>query len=87
MFSSTGHYAKNSNFTIRINGCVVGVISIFTAKNKIKKGKHSLSVLILYFLTQGLLFNFWHIYIYIVINRQTVSFYQNSSVWLDRLDS
>ena len=26
-------------------------------------------------------------HIYIVIHRQTVSFYQNSSVWLDRLDS
>ena len=24
-----------------------------------------------------------YIYIYIVIHRQTVSFYQNSSVWLD----
>ena len=24
-----------------------------------------------------------HIYIYIVIHRQTVSFYQNSIVWLD----
>ena len=28
-----------------------------------------------------------YIYIYIVIHRQTVSFYQNSSVWLDRQDS
>ena len=28
-----------------------------------------------------------YIYIYIVIHRQTVSFYQNSSVWLNRLDS
>ena len=27
-----------------------------------------------------------HIYIYIVIHRQTVSFYQNSSVWLDTWD-
>ena len=28
-----------------------------------------------------------YIYIYIVIHRQTVSFYQNSSVWLDRQDA
>ena len=28
-----------------------------------------------------------YIYIYIVNHRQTVLFYQNSSVWLDRLDS
>ena len=28
-----------------------------------------------------------YIYIYFVIQRQTVSFYQNSSGWLDRLDS
>ena len=28
-----------------------------------------------------------HTYIYIVIHRQTVSLYQNSSVWLNRLDS
>ena len=26
---------------------------------------------------------FYNIYIYTVIHRQTVSFYQNSSVWLD----
>ena len=26
-------------------------------------------------------------YIYIVIHRQTVSFYHNASVWLDTLDS
>ena len=32
-----------------------------------------------------LLFN--EIYIYIVIHRQTVSFYQNSSVWLDTQDA
>ena len=30
---------------------------------------------------------FMYIYIYIVIHRQTVLFYQNSSGWLDRLDS
>ena len=29
----------------------------------------------------------WYIYIYIVIHRQTVSFYQNSSVWLDTQDA
>ena len=28
-----------------------------------------------------------YIYIYIVIHRQTVSFYQNSSVWLDTQDA
>ena len=28
-----------------------------------------------------------YIYIYIVIHRQTVSFYQNSSVWLDPQDA
>ena len=28
-----------------------------------------------------------YIYIYIVIRRQTVSFYQNSSVWLDTQDA
>ena len=28
-----------------------------------------------------------YIYIYIVIHRQTVSFYQNSSVWLDMQDA
>ena len=28
-----------------------------------------------------------YIYIYIVIHRQTISFYQNSSVWLDTLDA
>ena len=28
-----------------------------------------------------------YIYIYIVIHRQTVSFYQNSPVWLDKIDS
>ena len=28
-----------------------------------------------------------YIYIYIVIHRQTVSFYQNSSVWLDAQDA
>ena len=28
-----------------------------------------------------------YIYIYIVIHRQTVSFYQNSSVWLDSQDA
>ena len=28
-----------------------------------------------------------YIYIYIVIHRQTVSFYQNSSVWLETLDA
>ena len=28
-----------------------------------------------------------YIYIYIVIHRQTVSLYQNSSVWLNSLDS
>ena len=28
-----------------------------------------------------------YIYIYIVIYRQTVSFYQNSSVWLDTQDA
>ena len=32
-------------------------------------------------------FNDPHIYIYIVIHRQTVSFYQNSSVWLDTQDA
>ena len=40
---------------------------------------------------QDLLMIYIYIYIYIyiciVIHRQTVSFYQNSSVWLDRLDS
>ena len=30
---------------------------------------------------------FIYIYIYIVIHRQTVSFYQNSSVWLDPQDA
>ena len=33
------------------------------------------------------LYIYIYMYIYIVIHRQTVSFYQNSSVWLDRLDS
>ena len=32
-------------------------------------------------------FCYLHIYIYIVIHRQTVSFYQNSSVWLDPQDA
>ena len=33
------------------------------------------------------IFCYLHIYIYIVIHRQTVSFYQNSSVWLDTLET
>ena len=32
-------------------------------------------------------FNNIYIYIYIVIHRQSVSFYQNSSVWLDTQDA
>ena len=34
-----------------------------------------------------LLYIYIYIYIYIVIHRQTVSFYQNSSVWLDPQDA
>ena len=33
------------------------------------------------------IYTYIYIYIYIVIPRQTVSFCQNSSVWLDKLDS
>ena len=34
-----------------------------------------------------MLTNIYIIYIYIIIHRQTVSFYQNSSVWLDTQDA
>ena len=33
------------------------------------------------------LYIYIYIYIYIVIHKQTVSFYQNSSVWLDTQDA
>ena len=33
------------------------------------------------------MYSYIYIYIYIVIHRQTVSFYQNSSVWLDTQDA
>ena len=51
-----------------------------------KKNNFSLKMLVVYFIL-SLTHSYIYIYIYIIIHRQTVSFYQNSSMWLDTQDA
>ena len=65
--------------------CIFYLRKVFSKGWRSKQAENSQKVIFLFVLS--LLFFYIYIYKYSVIHKQTVSFYQNSSVWLDTQDA